>query len=138
MPKRERHTGPVASGTIRAGDSVATGWEKDPLPNGRGETARRRCERPARAIQGDETMQMKSLLLSRRLFLASTGAASVGLAAGRSYADALDDIRAAGVLTVGTGVMGSKPWIWKNEDGSLAGMDYDMVQYLIKKLGVPK
>ncbi len=83
-------------------------------------------------------MQTKSLLLSRRLFLASTGAAAVGLTAVRSYADTLDDIRAAGVLTVGSGVMGSKPWIWKNEDGSLSGMDYDMVQYLITKLGVPK
>ena len=83
-------------------------------------------------------MQRKSLLLSRRLFLASTGAAAIGLTASRSYADALDDIRAAGVLTVGTGVMGSKPWIWKNEDGSYGGMEYEMLQYIIKKWGVPK
>jgi ABC-type amino acid transport substrate-binding protein len=83
-------------------------------------------------------MQTKSFMLSRRVFLAATGAAAAGLIATRSYADTLDEIKARSVLQVGTGVMGSKPWIWKNEDGSLSGMDYDMVQYLIKKLGVPK
>ena len=80
--------------------------------------------------------------MSRRVFLATTaiaaGVATTGVILRPALADTLDDIRQKGVLTVGTGVMGSEPWIWKNEDGSLAGMDYDMVQYIIKKLGVPK
>jgi cystine transport system substrate-binding protein len=83
-------------------------------------------------------MKMKSVVLSRRVFLATTGLAATGLFAVHAHADTLDDARAKGVLTVGTGVMGSKPWIWKNEDGTLSGMDYDMVQYLTKKLGIAK
>src|SRR6185369_3699152 len=87
-------------------------------------------------------MKLTNPTLSRRVFLATTamaaGVATTGLILRPALADTLDDIRQKGVLTVGTGVMGSKPWIWKNEDGSLAGMDYDMVQYIIKKLGVPK
>ena len=86
-------------------------------------------------------MKLTSPTLSRRMFLATTAIAATGLivqSVQSARADTLDDIRQKGVLTVGTGVMGSKPWIWKNEDGSLAGMDYDMVQYIIKKLGVPK
>jgi len=87
-------------------------------------------------------MKLTNPTLSRRVFLATTaiagGVAATGVILRPALADTLDDIRQKGVLTVGTGVMGSKPWIWKNEDGSLAGMDYDMVQYIIKKLGVPK
>ena len=83
-------------------------------------------------------MKFTSMLLSRRVFLATAAVAAGGLAARPSFAGTLDDIRQKGVLTVGTGVMGSKPWIWKNEDGTLSGMDYDMIQYIIKKLGVPK
>ena len=87
-------------------------------------------------------MKLTNPTLSRRVFLTTTaivaGVAATGLIARPAFADTLDDIRQKGVLTVGTGVMGSKPWIWKNEDGTLAGMDYDMIQYIIKKLGVPK
>ena len=60
-----------------------------------------------------------------------------GLTARPAFAGTLDDIRQKGVLTVGTGVMGSKPWIWKNQDGTLAGMDYDMIQYIVEA-GVSK
>jgi len=83
-------------------------------------------------------MYLKSQMLSRRIFLATAAVTASGLLARPSFAGTLDDIRKRGVLEVGTGVMGDKPWIWKNEDGSLAGMDYDMIQYIIKKLGVPK
>jgi ABC-type amino acid transport substrate-binding protein len=83
-------------------------------------------------------MKTNISMLSRRVFLVTTAMGAAALIAAPSYADALDDIRSKGVLTVGTGVMGSKPWIYKNEDGTLSGMDYDMVQYLIKRLGVPK
>src|SRR5260370_40981281 len=83
-------------------------------------------------------MKLTSPTLSRRMFLATTAIAATGLIVRPARADTLDDIRQKGVLTVGTGVMGSKPWIWKNEDGSLAGVGYDMGQYVIKKLGVPQ
>jgi ABC-type amino acid transport substrate-binding protein len=88
-------------------------------------------------------MKFRHPTLSRRAFLA-TGA--VGLTAALTglpfrpalAGAALDEIRARGVLLVGTGVMGSKPWIWKQDDGTLAGLDYDMIQYIIKKLDIPK
>jgi len=83
-------------------------------------------------------MTISTPLLSRRTLLAAGAATLTALAARPSFAGTLDDIRSRGVLLVGTGVMGSKPWIWKNEDGTLSGMDYDMIQYIIKKLGVPK
>jgi ABC-type amino acid transport substrate-binding protein len=87
-------------------------------------------------------MKLTNPTLSRRVFLATTamaaGVATTGLILRPALADTLDDARQKGVLTVGTGVMGSKPWIWKNQDGTLSGMDYDMVQYIIKKLGIPK
>ena len=83
-------------------------------------------------------MTFKRTIVTRRFFLAGAAAAFAALRARSSIAGALDEIRKRGVLMVGTGVMGSKPWIWKNEDGSLTGMDYDMVQYIIKKLGIPK
>src|SRR5205823_251747 len=46
--------------------------------------------------------------------------------------------KAKGVLVVGSGVVGSKPWMVKNEDGTYGGMEYEMLQYIIKKWGVPK
>jgi ABC-type amino acid transport substrate-binding protein len=73
-----------------------------------------------------------------RLGLAGLALAGLSLGAASARADTLDDIRQKGVLTIGTGVMGSQPWIWKAEDGSITGMEYEMVQYIIKKLGVPK
>jgi ABC-type amino acid transport substrate-binding protein len=76
--------------------------------------------------------------LSRRTFLASTFFVATGLIGSTAFADTLDDIKAKGVLVVGSGVVGSKPWMYKNEDGSYGGMEYEMLQYIIKKLGVPK
>jgi ABC-type amino acid transport substrate-binding protein len=51
-------------------------------------------------------------------------------------ADTLSDIQKEGVLRIGMGVMGTKPYIWQNADGSYAGFEYDMMQYAIKKLGI--
>ena len=76
--------------------------------------------------------------LSRRTFLTSTFFVATGLIGSPAFADTLDDIKAKGVLVVGSGVVGSKPWMYKNEDGSYGGMEYEMLQYIIKKLGVPK
>lgn len=76
--------------------------------------------------------------LGRRTFLAAGAAALTAAFVPAAFADTLDDIRAKGVLVVGSGVVGSKPWMYKNEDGSYGGMEYEMLQYIIKKLGVAK
>ncbi|HEY2891882.1 MAG TPA: transporter substrate-binding domain-containing protein, partial [Dongiaceae bacterium] len=76
--------------------------------------------------------------LSRRGFLTTTAIVAGIAFAPAAFADTLDDIRAKGVLVVGSGVVGSKPWMYKNEDGSYGGMEYEMLQYIIKKLGVAK
>ena len=76
--------------------------------------------------------------LGRRTFLAAGAAALTAAFVPAAFADTLDDIRAKGVLVVGSGVVGSKPWMFKNEDGSYGGMEYEMLQYIIKKLGVAK
>lgn len=76
--------------------------------------------------------------LGRRTFLAAGAAALTAALVPAAFADTLDDIRAKGVLVVGSGVVGSKPWMYKNEDGSYGGMEYEMLQYIIKKLGVAK
>jgi ABC-type amino acid transport substrate-binding protein len=81
---------------------------------------------------------MNAIKLSRRTFTILSAGLAFGLRPPTAMADTLDDIKSKGVLTVGTGVMGSKPWIWKNEDGTYSGMEYEMLQYIIKKLGVPK
>jgi ABC-type amino acid transport substrate-binding protein len=76
--------------------------------------------------------------ISRRTLLASSVFVTMALTAQVALADTLDDIKAKGVLVVGSGVVGSKPWMYKNEDGTYGGMEYEMLQYIIKKLGVPK
>ncbi|MFO1091333.1 MAG: transporter substrate-binding domain-containing protein [Hyphomicrobiales bacterium] len=80
----------------------------------------------------------EAIRITRRTMLAGVaGAVAVGFAS-PAFADTLDEIKSRGVLVVGTGVMGSKPWIWKNDDGTYAGMEHEMVQYIAKKLGVEK
>jgi ABC-type amino acid transport substrate-binding protein len=55
-----------------------------------------------------------------------------------ALADTLDDIKKAGTIKIGVGVMGTKPWVYQNEDGTYAGMEYEMLQYILPKLGVSK
>ena len=81
---------------------------------------------------------MKRITLNRRLFLASACAAGVAPMTMPAFADTLNDIRAKGTITIGVGVMGTKPWVYKNDDGSYAGLEYEMMQYVIAKLGIPK
>ena len=76
---------------------------------------------------------------SRRTALLLTGAAFAAGALPRlAFADTLDDIKKAGTIKVGVGVMGTKPWVYQNEDGSYAGMEYEMLQYILPKLGISK
>ena len=74
---------------------------------------------------------------TRRTFLATTAAVMAsGLIAKSAFADTLDEIKKRNKLIVGTGVMGLRPWLFKNEDGTYGGMEWEMLQYIIKKLGV--
>jgi ABC-type amino acid transport substrate-binding protein len=78
--------------------------------------------------------------ISRRKLLLLTGVALVvrALQPQNAFADTLDDIKKAGTIKVGVGVMGTKPWVYQNEDGSYAGMEYEMLQYILPKLGISK
>ncbi len=82
--------------------------------------------------------------ISRRALLGTTLGvipAAILLASGApriALADTLDDIKKAGTIKVGVGVMGTKPWVYQNEDGTYAGMEYEMLQYILPKLGVSK
>jgi ABC-type amino acid transport substrate-binding protein len=56
----------------------------------------------------------------------------------RATADTLDDIRKAGKIKVGNGLMGLKPYCWQNADGSYSGLEHEMLQYVLKKIGAPQ
>jgi ABC-type amino acid transport substrate-binding protein len=83
-------------------------------------------------------------MISRRTWLATAiGMTAAGLALATTqsrsaFADTLDDIKKADTLKVGVGVMGTKPWVYQNGDGTYAGMEYEMLQYILPKLGVSK
>jgi ABC-type amino acid transport substrate-binding protein len=81
--------------------------------------------------------------VSRRILLRTSIGLSATVALGALaprvvMADALDDIKKAGTIKVGVGVMGTKPWVYQNEDGTYAGMEYEMLQYILPKLGISK
>ena len=74
-------------------------------------------------------------MISRRTWLGmATGMTAVvlGLAAtqsGNAFADTLDDMKKEGTIKVGVGVMGTKPWVYQNEDGSVTIPDV-LVPYM--------
>lgn len=51
-------------------------------------------------------------------------------------ADTLQRAREDGKIRVGVGLMGTKPFVWQQPDGSYAGFEADIVKELIKKLGI--
>ncbi|WP_321796111.1 transporter substrate-binding domain-containing protein [Caballeronia sp. J97] len=53
-------------------------------------------------------------------------------------AGCLNDVRTAGILTAGNGLMGTRPFVWQNEDGSYGGFEADMLKEVGKRIGVPK
>jgi ABC-type amino acid transport substrate-binding protein len=82
-------------------------------------------------------------MISRRVLLGMTASMTAAIALlaiepRLALADTLDDIKKAGTIKVGVGVMGTKPWVYQNEDGTYAGMEYEMLQYILPKLGVSK
>jgi ABC-type amino acid transport substrate-binding protein len=79
------------------------------------------------------------ITISRRTWIAGMAA---GMAIGTARfsaasADTLDDIKAAGTIKIGVGVMGTKPWVYPEGDG-YAGLEYEMLQYILPKLGISK
>lgn len=80
-----------------------------------------------------------TISISRRDALLLAGSAlTVGALPAMARADTLDDIKKAGTIKIGVGVMGTKPWVYQNADGSYAGMEYEMLQYILPKLGISK
>lgn len=83
-----------------------------------------------------KTVSRRTLL---RTSIGLSAAVALGTLAPRIVlADTLDDIKKAGTIKVGVGVMGTKPWVYQNEDGTYAGMEYEMLQYILPKLGISK
>jgi ABC-type amino acid transport substrate-binding protein len=76
-------------------------------------------------------MQRSVLKISSLLLLLS----AVGLAQAGSC---LNDVKASGVLRSGNGLMGTKPFIWQNEDGSYGGFEAELFKEIGKRIGVPK
>src|SRR5918999_19978 len=78
-------------------------------------------------------MAMKKLLACAgvSLWLAVAGSAA------HAAESCLDEIKAAGVLKVGVGLIGLKPYVWQEADGSYAGFEKEMLDYVSDKLGVP-
>jgi ABC-type amino acid transport substrate-binding protein len=63
--------------------------------------------------------------------------ASVTVFVTGTTADTLDDIQKAGKIKVGNGLMGLRPYCWQNPDGTYSGLEYEMLQYVLKKMGIP-
>jgi L-cystine transport system substrate-binding protein len=53
-------------------------------------------------------------------------------------ADCLPSIKAAGVLKVGVGIMGLKPWVWQDNSGAYTGLEKEILDFVAHDIGVPK
>ena len=61
------------------------------------------------------------------------------LMAGVASAQCLADIKKKGVMTTAVGLMGTKPYAWKNEKtGAYLGYEPEMLTYITKHMGIPK
>ena len=79
-------------------------------------------------------MKNYSLFLSRVLLLAG----SVAFPHTFAQAECLDDIRKAGVITAGNALLGARPSLWQEQDGTYRGIDADLLQEITKRLGIPR
>lgn len=52
--------------------------------------------------------------------------------------ECLDTIKQKGVMLAGNGLMGTKPFVWQNEDGTYGGFEWDLYQEMGKRMGIPK
>lgn len=78
--------------------------------------------------------------VKRSATAARVAALAIGLlAAGAVSAQCLAEVKKKGVLTSAVGLMGTKPYVWKDEKtGAYLGYEPEMLTYITKKLGVPK
>lgn len=58
--------------------------------------------------------------------------------AATAQAECLPVIKSAGVLKVGVGIMGLKPWVWQDEKGNYTGLEKEILDFVAKDIGVPK
>ncbi|MDZ4736791.1 MAG: transporter substrate-binding domain-containing protein [Rhodospirillaceae bacterium] len=56
--------------------------------------------------------------------------------AGQASAQCVEKIQEAGVIRVGVGLMGLKPFIWQEPDGSYTGFEKEIADYIAGELGV--
>ncbi|GAB3629693.1 L-cystine-binding protein FliY [Pandoraea terrae] len=70
--------------------------------------------------------------------LAGVSMLLASLLAGVAHAGCLDDVKAAGVLRSGNGLMGTKPFVWTNTDGTYGGFEAELLREVGQRIGVPK
>nr|WP_246375911.1 transporter substrate-binding domain-containing protein [Gluconacetobacter takamatsuzukensis] len=70
--------------------------------------------------------------------LFSALAISAGLLSQPAVAGCLDNVRAAGVMRVGNGLLGAHPSLWQDRDGVYHGIDADILQELTRRMNLPR
>ncbi|MBS1093971.1 substrate-binding periplasmic protein [Gluconobacter wancherniae] len=55
-----------------------------------------------------------------------------------AYATCLDDIRKAGIMLVGNGLLGAHPSLWQDSEGTYHGIDADILSELTRRMKLPK
>lgn len=67
----------------------------------------------------------------------AAAAAAVFLSWGsQASAQCVEEIQEAGVIRIGVGLMGLKPFVWQEPDGSYTGFEKEIADYIAGKLGV--
>ncbi|MBB2174923.1 amino acid ABC transporter substrate-binding protein [Gluconacetobacter johannae] len=56
----------------------------------------------------------------------------------RARAGCLDDVRRAGVLTSGTGLLGDRIALWQDRDGAYHGVTADLFLEIARRMGIPQ
>jgi len=62
----------------------------------------------------------------------------LGTASLANAGSCLDSVKASGVLRSGNGLMGTKPFVWQNQDGTYGGFEAELFKEIGKRIGVPK
>jgi ABC-type amino acid transport substrate-binding protein len=73
-----------------------------------------------------------------RAFVYLAAALAAVLVSAFARGSCLDDIRQRGVITAGSGLIGTKPSIWQDENGIYHGFDYDLLHEVANRLHIPK
>jgi polar amino acid transport system substrate-binding protein/cystine transport system substrate-binding protein len=73
----------------------------------------------------------------KMLFTLIAAVSALTMSATVSSANTLSKAKEAGTMKFCTGVMGLKPYIWQNEEGKYVGLEVDISEYVLSKLGIP-